>query len=239
VSLSLHAQQALFDLPPLPEPQNFGNILIDRLASTGNSVPVGFSHWSHRTRYTCRVCHFELDFALQRNGSEITEDDNRTGLFCGSCHNGEEAFGHEESHCTKCHTGTAISEKRDFKRSLKRLPSAPFGNQVDWVAAERNEQIRPLKSLFEPDFEPIPFKEEFAVDAAWTLIPPADFSHDVHLRWLECSNCHPHIFKIEKEGTEHFLMKNILEGRFCGVCHQSVAFPLNDCKRCHPDMKGN
>ena len=31
-------------------------------------------------------------------------------------------------------------------------------------------------------------------------------------------------------------MKYILEGKFCGVCHLNVAFPLDDCQRCHPDM---
>jgi hypothetical protein len=32
-------------------------------------------------------------------------------------------------------------------------------------------------------------------------------------------------------------MKMNLAGEFCGVCHMTVAFPMNDCKRCHPAMK--
>lgn len=32
-------------------------------------------------------------------------------------------------------------------------------------------------------------------------------------------------------------MNNILKGEFCGVCHLSVAFPVNDCARCHPGLK--
>ena len=26
---------------------------------------------------------------------------------------------------------------------------------------------------------------------------------------------------------------DLFEGKYCGVCHTNVAFPLNDCQRCH------
>ena len=32
-------------------------------------------------------------------------------------------------------------------------------------------------------------------------------------------------------------MSAILNGEFCGVCHLTVAFPMDDCQRCHPGMK--
>ena len=28
-------------------------------------------------------------------------------------------------------------------------------------------------------------------------------------------------------------MAEIYEGKYCGVCHVHVAFPLLDCQRCH------
>ena len=28
-------------------------------------------------------------------------------------------------------------------------------------------------------------------------------------------------------------MSRILKREFCGVCHLTVAFPMDDCKRCH------
>ena len=31
-------------------------------------------------------------------------------------------------------------------------------------------------------------------------------------------------------------MVQIFDGQYCGACHVSVAFPLTDCKRCHPDL---
>ena len=121
--------------------------------------------------------------------------------------------------------------------ALRKLPKTKFGNRIDWVAAQDKGLITPVNSILESEFEPIPFNERFEVPAAWTLIPPAHFSHESHLRWLECADCHPDVFKIQKKGTEHFLMKNILEGHFCGACHLKVAFPLDNCRRCHPDMR--
>ena len=56
-----------FDLPPLPEPWEFGNVLITRQSETRTEAPVLFSHWSHRLHHACRVCHFELGFAVKAN----------------------------------------------------------------------------------------------------------------------------------------------------------------------------
>lgn len=239
VSTPTLAQNAFFDLPPLPPPEEYGDLLIDRLSTAAGEKAVGFSHWSHRTRYVCRVCHYELDFAMAANASEITEEANREGEFCGACHDGATAFGHTPGNCARCHTGSEPGRKKEFKKLRKggKLPQAEFGNRIDWVEAEELGLLSPVASILEPDYEPIPFKERFEIPAAWTLIPPADFSHNVHMRWLECSNCHPDVFDIEKQGTEHFLMVNILTGKFCGACHLTVAFPLDDCRRCHPGMK--
>jgi c(7)-type cytochrome triheme protein len=70
----------------------------------------------------------------------------------------------------------------------------------------------------------------------WNYVPPAYFPHQAHTHWLECANCHPDIFNIEKKTTESFVMKYILKKKFCGVCHLKVAFPLDDCKGCHSAM---
>jgi hypothetical protein len=32
-------------------------------------------------------------------------------------------------------------------------------------------------------------------------------------------------------------MDNNIFGNFCGACHMLVAFPMNDCRRCHPQMQ--
>jgi c(7)-type cytochrome triheme protein len=69
-----------------------------------------------------------------------------------------------------------------------------------------------------------------------TIIPPAVFPHKDHTVWLDCDNCHPDLFNIKKKGT-HFSMNELLNGNFCGVCHTKVAFPMDECKRCHPAMR--
>jgi c(7)-type cytochrome triheme protein len=71
-----------------------------------------------------------------------------------------------------------------------------------------------------------------------TAAPRSDvtFSHEGHFSELDCSSCHPDIFTIKKKGTVDFSMDKNIFGNYCGACHMRVAFPMNDCKRCHPYM---
>ncbi len=94
------AASAHFDLPPQLPPDEYGNVVIDRLSGKNKMRPVTFSHWSHRKRFTCRVCHTELEFAMKRNASGITELASRNGKFCGACH-GKVAF--PQNDCRRCH----------------------------------------------------------------------------------------------------------------------------------------
>jgi c(7)-type cytochrome triheme protein len=59
------------------------------------------------------------------------------------------------------------------------------------------------------------------------------FSHRKHVVWNGCEVCHPEIFVGVKKGATKYSMVEIYDGRYCGVCHISVAFPLLDCQRCH------
>jgi c(7)-type cytochrome triheme protein len=43
----------------------------------------------------------------------------------------------------------------------------------------------------------------------------------------------PEIFVGVKKGATKYSMVEIFEGKYCGVCHVNVAFPLIDCQRCH------
>jgi len=223
-----------FKLPPPSPPELYGNMLIWRTTANASVKPVMFSHWSHRLRYTCRVCHLELDFAFKRNTTEITEAANRAGSYCGACHNGKIAFAHTPENCDKCHTGNAATSADS--RKLDDLPRAQYGNGVNWSAAIAAGTIKPVASLT-PGFKPIALDTTLDLEAEWNFVPPAVFPHKEHVRWLDCANCHPAIFNIRKKSTQHFSMRYILAGEFCGTCHLRVAFPLDDCRRCHPDMK--
>jgi len=225
-----------WNFPPLPLPYKYGNILIDRVSTKNGVKPVYFPHWSHRVKYTCRVCHFELDFAFDVNKTEITEEDNRNGIFCGTCHNGKVAFGHTKENCDRCHTGTAALGRDKFRELAVTTPKGLFGNKLDWVKAVNLKIINPLYSIFRKDEKPMDFKKPLWLAATWSYVPPAYFPHEAHTQWLDCANCHPDIFNIRKKTTKHFAMQYILEKKFCGVCHLKVAFPLDDCKGCHPAM---
>jgi c(7)-type cytochrome triheme protein len=225
-----------FSLPERLPPGQYGNLLIRRIAGKNLRKAVSFSHWSHRMKYTCRVCHFELEFEMNVNATEITEEKNRAGQFCGACHDGKTAFGHTEENCRKCHNGRIAGNKAGFK-ALADFSKSPYGNGIDWVQAVEQGFVDPRQSIMDEEYSSMPFKKDFALDAGWAMIPPAFFSHEVHNRWLDCANCHPDIFNVKKKTTEHFEMRYILEGKFCGACHLNVAFPLDDCKRCHPGMR--
>jgi c(7)-type cytochrome triheme protein len=220
----------------LPPPAQYGNVLISRLTRSSTHPPVAFSHWIHRRYYTCRVCHFELNFAMKTNMTDITEAQNRTGLYCGACHNGKISFAINDSTCTVCHTGRIDTTDGRFSE-LKDLPRAKYGDEINWVKAFKKGLITPKQSLFNPNYEAIPFEKILRLEPEWKMInTKAIFPHQKHTEWLDCADCHPDIFNIKKKGTKHFNMNFINSGMFCGVCHRTVAFPVQDCKRCHPDL---
>jgi c(7)-type cytochrome triheme protein len=81
------------------------------------------------------------------------------------------------------------------------------------------------------------FDRTVELTAEMGRIPPAYFSHKSHLDWMNCDMCHPKLFNIKRKATEGFSMNEILKGNFCGVCHLNVAFPIDDCSRCHPEVR--
>jgi len=229
--LAVPVTAGYFDLPKLPPPEQYGNILINRTSDTNGVKPVTFSHWSHRMKHTCRVCHLELGFSLQLNTTEITEEGNKEGKFCGACHDGKVAFGHTKENCDKCHNGD-ISYGREKFKNLATFPRALFGNQIDWVAAFKRGLITPKDTIL-GNYKPMPFDKKLYLDTELGCIPAAVFPHKSHTQWLDCASCHPDIFNIKQKTTKHFSMRRSLHFEFCGICHLRTAFPLDDCKRCH------
>lgn len=226
-----------WEFPPALPPAEHGNIIINRISEKNGVEPVTFSHWIHRLKYTCRVCHFELEFNFQVNTTEITEAANKAGRYCGTsgCHDGKTVFGHDnKKNCNKCHNDDR-SYGSDRYAELSAFPKARFGNLVDWGQALDKGLIKPQHYLTIKPRSDAGFGKVLLLEAEWQGIPAAVFSHKLHTEWLDCNNCHPDIFNIKKKTTKHFSMNRILKSEFCGVCHLNVAFPMNDCKRCHPD----
>lgn len=222
------------EISPEP-PETYGNILLNRKSSGAGQLPVAFSHWRHRTLYTCRVCHLELGFEMKANTTDITETKNRHGRHCGACHDGVTAFGHTREHCRKCHNGDRRYGSDRFKE-LASLPASRYGNRIDWTESVRRGMIAPKQTIRDGRLVSDLFNKSMRMEPVWADFEPAVFPHEVHNYWLDCANCHPDIFNIKKNTTKHLSMHNIGEGGFCGVCHLSVAFPLNECRKCHPPI---
>jgi c(7)-type cytochrome triheme protein len=228
-----------------PKPSEYGNVVIDNHAARDDSDPILFPHWLHRAKYTCRLCHVDLGFAMTAGETGITDADNRQGLYCGACHDGTEAFAQEETaengdvirHCARCHSGgKEVEFENEFYDFVADFPRSRFGNRVDWLKAEEQGLVE-LKDYLEGisiDRGSLqgPRASEIAVEAIG--MPSIIFSHDKHTVWNGCELCHPQIFPIRK--TENvYDMQDIFDGSFCGACHGSVAFPNTDCRLCHTE----
>ena len=221
-------------------PDKYGELTMRVENSKSKINHVVFSHLIHRAKYSCRVCHLELEFSMKSGTSDITMEDNRDGRFCGACHDGVTAFSTEFS-CNLCHVvpskGVAFASS-EYEHLVEALPGQDFGDKIDWVAAVKEGSIKPAWSLYEDTKEAsMPLPEHLKKPMQWyTNVPRVhvSFSHLDHTLWLDCANCHPDIFKIESFGTEEFDKEKNLYGLYCGMCHMNVAFPMNACGRCHP-----
>ena len=114
--------------------------------------------------------------------------------------------------------------------ALSRLPPDTAGNQVRWVDALRGGYIQPRTNIW-----PETNVNLLDKDVIMTRTGSANyvrFPHLVHTEWLDCSNCHDHLFAREA-GKTPVTMLAILSGEYCGRCHGAVAFPLTECNRCH------
>jgi len=226
-----------FPFPDPPPPVEYGNLLLNRTARANGVKAVSFSHWMHRQRYSCRVCHFELQFNLQAGTTEITEEANRAGMFCGACHDGKKLFGHERKEdCERCHNDDLRHGSERFLK-LWRLPLSKYGNLIDWTAALKSGQITLTRQLTIPPAADTGFARSILLKSTWFMGTDAVFPHGEHSVWHDCNDCHPGIFNIRKKATEGLQMNAIIGGQYCGVCHGRVAFPLTDCVRCHPQMR--
>lgn len=128
----------------------------------------------------------------------------------------------------------AVKELLEPAQALGELASAapdPYiGNQVRWVHAIEKGLISPRAQLH-PDTRIQVLDLDVFLGVGGSM-PVVRFPHRAHTYWLDCSNCHEHLFKA-KAGGNSISMYQILQGEQCGVCHGAVAFPLTECARCH------
>lgn len=233
------------------DPRPYGRVILDQ--SHGMKVPaVAFDHVSHRAWFTCRVCHVDLGFALQRGGTQISADANREGQYCGACHDGKRL--HEgrpifaacsgwpvpdaARGCLRCHAGPEPRPSAAAQRLASTLPPDVAGDP-DWDEAERRGVVKPRDVVEGLSLRRSPMKldRDLALRPIGTWMSKVTFSHKKHGVWLGCELCHPEIFPVTRQGTVRIRMADIRAGRYCGACHLSVAFPVSTCDRCHEREK--
>lgn len=219
------------DLRKPKNPETYGNVVLDRNASNADMRPVVFPHWVHRNKFACKVCHTDLGFSFKAGTAEITMADIFAGKQCGTCHNGDIAFAPFE--CDKCHS-YGLPQDRNMAERLKDHPKDYFGNKVDWVKAL---ETGASKAAANPDGTDELFEFDMDIIIPTTKFKPSPpdvkYPHNVHTRLLDCTSCHESIFKQQQGGNPEMNMMKIISGQYCGVCHNKVAFPINDCFRCH------
>lgn len=231
-----------------PLPSEFGNVVMSSFSEKGGVAPVVFSHWLHRTKFTCRLCHVDIGFAMEANGTQVHEDDNRRGYFCGACHNGKVAFGPDRASiaagrgavCDRCHSsGKTGVHEIDFAKLAGGLPQGRFGNNIDWEAAEEQGALKLIDTLpgISVARKPLQVPPDYSIEAKVTTLPQIIFSHKKHAVWNGCELCHPDVFGV-KAGATKYTMQDIFGGKYCGLCHGTVAFPAIDCQRCHTKTVG-
>lgn len=115
------------------------------------------------------------------------------------------------------------------------LPKDRFG-LIDWAKLVRENLIKPKFSLDPSDEEMPPLKLDILIPAKGDFVDDVIYPHEMHTWWLKCEVCHPNIF-IPAKGQNNMSMVGIAQGQWCGRCHNKVAFPLADCKRCHVSPK--
>jgi c(7)-type cytochrome triheme protein len=109
------------------------------------------------------------------------------------------------------------------------------GNRVDWVKSLREGKITPRADRLDPKAQPAVMDLNIVREVKGSM-PDVVYPHKAHTEWLDCSNCHPAIFKPQK-GANQISMAGILLGQACGVCHGKVAFPVSECRLCHSKSK--
>jgi c(7)-type cytochrome triheme protein len=233
-----------------PMPHEYGKAVINNYSEKAGLAPVVFDHWLHRAKFTCRVCHVDVGFAMKTGMTGIKATDNMNGYYCGACHNGKIAVDGEQvfkscakapnqdekSRCVRCHSlGRNVKPEYDFQAFVARLPKERFGNGIDWEKAEHDKLIQPRDFLEGVSFkrQSLTAQKDFALGSKLEGMPDIIFSHKKHTLWNGCELCHPEIFIGVKKGATKYSMVDLFEGKYCGACHISVAFPMTDCQRCH------
>ncbi|MBI5102062.1 MAG: hypothetical protein HZB33_09550 [Nitrospirae bacterium] len=232
-----------------PLPHDYGKVVINNYSDRAGQSPVAFDHWLHRSKFTCRLCHVDLAFAMKAGATGIKAADNMRGYYCGACHNGKMAhagrtvfeacsrnLSDDPKRCERCHSqGKNVKKEYDFYLFTEKFPRERFGNGINWEKTEEEGLVKLVDYIEGVSIKrgSLTVQKDFSLEPKVKGMPEILFSHKKHTVWNGCEVCHPEIFVGVKKGSTKYSMVEIFDGKYCGVCHSSVAFPLLDCQRCH------
>lgn len=233
----------------IPLPQDLGRVRLNNSSRQAGMAPVVFDHWLHRAKFTCRLCHVDIGFAMEGEATGISADLNMQGYYCGACHDGQrvidgqdvfaacaaESSEKEAKRCVRCHSeGKKIKKRYTFDAFTADLPRMNVGNLIDWEQAEAQGKIRPIDFLKGVSVarDKLQARKDFSIEVT-TWASDVIFSHKKHAVWNGCELCHPGVFPSAEKGTLNYSMFQIMRGEFCGICHKTVAFPVWLCAKCH------
>ena len=231
-------------------PHEYGNVIMNNYSEKAGLPNVEFNHWLHRGIYTCRLCHVDLAFAMKANATNVKASDNKKGFYCGACHDGKMMYNkkaifeaclpkytqEDAKRCERCHSvGRNVRREFDFYVFTEKFPKERFGSGINWEKAEEDGLMKPIDYLegLSINRKKMKIEKDFTLSSKVEGMPDIIFSHKKHTVWNGCEVCHPEIFVGVKKGTTKYSMVEIFDGKYCGVCHIKVAFPLLDCQRCH------
>lgn len=231
-----------------PLPSKYGQVTLDKYSSNAGLAPVAFDHWLHRAKFTCRLCHVDIGFAMQANATGVRASTNKQGFHCGACHDGKRSFMGETlfaacsdtapgKQCARCHSVGKEARKYEYDTFTAKFPKNAYG--VDWEEAEGTGLVKPVDFLEGLSIKKVALKtqENFSIQARVAWVSDTIFSHRKHTVWNGCELCHPEIFPATQKGVVRYTMFHISAGQYCGVCHGKVAFPIKACGGCHKNAQ--
>ncbi len=123
-----------------------------------------------------------------------------------------------------------LGRLQSHKEAVQALPKDSNGFP-DWMRALRDGSIEPRAGL--EDGARMNVLNLDIIMKNTKEMPFVRFPHTAHTQWLECSNCHPRPFE-PRVGSSKLAMADIFRGKYCGMCHDRVAFvTFFSCARCH------
>jgi c(7)-type cytochrome triheme protein len=223
-----------------------------------NIGTVPFSHDVHTEMFGCDECHPEV-FKAEVDSNKVGMKKMEAGESCGTCHDGDMAFGVSED-CATCHSAAvdmSIKAKDvDAVQFSHALHTEMFGcsechpgifnakansNQVgmrQMAAGASCGACHDGDTAFSVSEDcnvchsaGIAYTKDVVIrDAAWAIL----FSHRVHTEMFDCDECHPGVFKA-RANSNKVGMKRMETGESCGACHDGdTAFDVSgDCATCH------